>query len=209
MSRHYFFVLTLFFFVVTFNHVQTNVRYWKKQSHQTATEEAHTTMPDETINLGEANDPFKNWDGQYKDWTVIKVDKESKNLQIERDEVLNPCKELCQKLLNAGIILKWRRLDALDMWHENGEPDLEIWIPHDNYIFVLLAEAKKPDGGVHSADQKAYQAKYAPFVNMTYELITSPEQFEYIIRKLSDVKVDMTSFENFQCKPTTEVATDI
>jgi len=159
-------------------------------------------MPNESTD--EANDPFKNWDGIYKDWTVIKLDKQPKNNQIERDEVLNPCKELCQQLLTAGIILKWRRLDALDMFHENGEPDLEIWIPHDNYILILHAEAKKPEGGIQSADQKAYEIKYKPFINIHYELITSVDQLDYIIRKLSDVKVDMTSFENFQCEPITQ-----
>jgi len=149
------------------------------------------------------------WDGVYRDWTVIKVEKENKNLQLERDEVLNPCKELCSRLLTAGVILKWRRLDALDAYHENGEPDLEIWVPHDNYLFIFLAECKKPDGGIHSEAQKDYQVKYQPFINVQYELITSVEQLEYIIRKLSDVKVDMQDFLAFECKPTDKPGSDI
>lgn len=158
--------------------------------------------------------PAIEWDGIYRDWTKIKVEKESKNLQIERDEVLNPCKELCAHLLTAGVILKWRRLDALDMFHENGEPDLEIWIPFmsstgDPYILLLLAECKKPDGGVHSDTQKVYRNKYAPFANVVYELITRPDQLDYLIRKLSDVKTDMQDFENFQCEPVIEKGTDI
>ena len=167
-------------------------------------------------------DPYKNWDGIYKDWTIIKMEKEPKNKQIEREQVLNPCKELCKKYLNAGIILKWRRLDALDMYHEDGEPDLEIWIPfiskhplmiasgfNDPHILILLAECKREDGGVHSQVQKDYRDKYAPFANVVYELITIPEQLDYLIRKLSNVKTDMQSFEEFQCEPTTRPGEDI
>lgn len=159
-------------------------------------------------------DPFKYWDGIYKDWTVIKMEKEPKNKQIERKEVLDPCKEFCKKLLTAGVILKWRRLDALDMFHEDGEPDLEIWIPFlsslgDPHVLILLAECKKEDGGVHSKAQKDYRDKYASFSNVVYELITSPDQLDYIIRKLSDVKTDMESFESFQCEAIIERGTDI
>jgi hypothetical protein len=153
------------------------------------------------------------WDGIYRDWTKIPMNKEAKNNQFERDLVLNPCKELCAKMLTAGIILKWRRLDALDMFHENGEPDLEIWIPiiseeDQELVLILLAECKRADGGVVSTDQDAYKEKYLPYANVQYEIITIPDQLDYLINKLSNIKIDMTSFENFQCKPT-EYAEDI
>lgn len=156
-----------------------------------------------------SEDPFKKWDGIYKDWTIIKVEKESKNLQIERDEVLNPCLALCYKLWTANIILQYRRLDVFDKTHINGSPDIEIWVPQGNQVLIFCCECKKPVGGVISDDQSDYRDKYASFKNVQYEIITSPDQLDYIIRKLSDVKTDMQSFEDFQCEPTTRPGEDI
>ncbi len=128
---------------------------------------------------------FDNWDGVYRDWTKIPMEKEYKNKQIEREEVLEPCKELCRKLKISGTILKWRRLDALDMYHENGEPDLEIWIPTNTDLLILLAECKKPVGGVISKAQTDYRNKFCKYNNVMYDIITSVEQLEGIIKNIS------------------------
>ena len=201
------------------NHALTkNVRNRKEQDYKEAQDESFAV--DEvnsiftTIYRGFMQDPFKDWDGVFKDWTKIPMNKELKNNQIERNEVLNPCKKLCTKLLTEEIILKWRRLDAIDMFHEDGEPDLEIWIPFlssigDPYVLLLLAECKRPDGGVVSDNQKLYKEKYMPFANVTYEIITNVSQLESIIRKLSNVKTDMDDFINFQCEPTFKPGDDI
>jgi hypothetical protein len=132
------------------------------------------------------------------------MEKQSKNLQIERDEVLNPCLSLCYKLWTANIILQYRRLDVFDKTHINGSPDIEIWVPMGDLVLILCAECKKPVGGVVSDSQSDYRDKYASFKNVQYEIITSVDQLDYLIRKLSDVKVEMDDFQNFQCEPIIE-----
>lgn len=148
------------------------------------------------------------WDGIYRDWTQIKVEKKSKNKQIEREQVLNPCLDLCKKFQEAKIILQYRRLDVFDKTHINGSPDIEIWIPMNDLVFILMAECKKPIGGIVSDDQSDYKEKYVSFKNVQYEIITSPDQLDYLIRKLSNIKVDMSSFESFQCEPNKKVYAD-
>lgn len=105
-------------------------------------------------------------------------------MQIEKEQVLKPCLKLCKQLLNSHII-KYRRLDALDYYHENGDPDIEIWINHKNHIFIIMAECKKPIGGIFSLSQKKYENKYKIFDNVLYIGITDVIQLKEIILKLS------------------------
>ena len=130
------------------------------------------------------------------------------NKTDEKDLVLNPCLKLCAKLEIAGLILEYRRLDVFDKTHIDGSPDIEIKLPCQDIVLILMAECKRADGGVQSAVQIAYEKKYKPYRNVQYQLITSVEQLEYIIKKLSDVKVDMQDFLSWESKPTA-VATDI
>lgn len=118
---------------------------------------------------------------EYKDWTQIELEKVYKRKQIEKQEVLEPCKKLCRKLKKHGKIIKWRRLDALDMYHEDGEPDLEIWIPVGRILHLLFAECKKPSGGIVSNKQNDYRDKYNPYINVKYVIITNVEQLKEII----------------------------
>jgi hypothetical protein len=111
------------------------------------------------------------------------------NQAIERDAVLNPCLKLCKKLELAGYILQYRRLDVFDKTHIEGSPDIEIWLAHDGYVLLFMAECKRPNDGVQSDVQIAYEEKYKPFKNVQYQLITSPEELEYFIRKLVDAKI--------------------
>ena len=69
------------------------------------------------------------------------------NQTLERDEVLNPCIKLCKKFEMSGLILEWRRLDVFDKTHVDGSPDLELKIPHEDVVFLFMAECKKKDGG--------------------------------------------------------------
>ena len=131
------------------------------------------------------------------------------NQTIERDEVLNPCIKLCKKFEMSGLILEWRRLDVFDKTHVDGSPDLELKIPHEDVVFLFMAECKKADGGVQSKVQIEYEEKYKPYRNVCYQLIRSPEELEYFVKKLSNRHVDMTEFLAFECNPIIEKATDI
>jgi len=130
------------------------------------------------------------------------------NKSEERDQVLNPCLKLCKKLETAGYILEYRRLDVFDATHVDGSPDIEIKLPMEDVVFLLMAECKKAIGGVQSDVQIAYEEKYKPYRNVQYQLIRSPEELEYFVKKLSNRNIDMTEFLAFQCKPT-EYAEDI
>lgn len=108
------------------------------------------------------------------------------NKSIERDEVLKPCLDLCKKLQISGYLLQYRRLDVFDKTHIEGSPDIEIWVSHKGYIFILMCECKKPVGGVVSDVQSDYRDKYKEFINTTYEIITDPKQLDYLVKKLFD-----------------------
>lgn len=118
-----------------------------------------------------------------------------KNKNIERTEVLNPCMKLCKQLKIQGWILKWRRLDALDYYHEAGDPDLEIWFPKDNHVWILMAECKKPIGGKLRPSQIAYRNKYKKFNNIIYAEIRSVAQLEQLVKGFSDF--EKKEFEAF------------
>jgi len=123
------------------------------------------------------------------------------NKTEERDQVLNPCLKLCKKLETAGYILEYRRLDVFDATHVDGSPDIEIKLPMEDVVFLLMAECKKAIGGVQSDVQIAYEEKYKPYRNVQYQLIRSPEELEYFVKKLSNRKIDMTEFLAFETTP--------
>lgn len=102
------------------------------------------------------------------------------NQRQERLLVLEPCLRLCKQLQGTHI-LQYRRLDALDSWHVSGSPDIEIWIPRGTLVHIIMAEAKKPQGGVYSRSQLEYQAKYNPYDNVTYIGITDVKQLKELI----------------------------
>lgn len=118
---------------------------------------------------------------EYKDWTQIEVEKVYKNKRIEAQEVLKPCMSLCRKLKIVGRILKWRRLDAKDYYHEEGDPDLEIWVANNNILTIIMAECKKPTGGILSKKQQECRDKYSPYSNVKYVVITNVNQLKDII----------------------------
>ena len=111
------------------------------------------------------------------------------NKSEERDQVLNPCLKLCKKLEFAGYILEYRRLDVFDKTHIDGSPDIEIKLAHDGIVFIFMCECKKEDGGIQSDVQKVYEEKYKPYKNVCYQIITSPDQLEYFIKKLADKNI--------------------
>lgn len=94
------------------------------------------------------------------------------NQRIERLEVLEPCLKLCKKLKIAGYIIKYRRLDALDTYHESGDPDIEIWFKRNNLLCIFMVECKKPIGGVLSHSQILCKGKFSNLDNVIYEVIT-------------------------------------
>lgn len=101
--------------------------------------------------------------------------------QLERDLVLKPCLKICSKFKKLGYIIKYRRLDALDFYHEPGDPDIEVWVVKDNKVFILLCEAKKPKGGKLSKSQIDYRDKYDKYDNVHYIVFTEPMEFEKTI----------------------------
>lgn len=135
------------------------------------------------------------------------------NKTEERDQVLNPCLKLCKQLEFAGYILEYRRLDVFDKTHIDGSPDIEIKLPFDGYVFLFMCECKKPSGGIQSDVQTAYEKKYKPFKNIQYQIITSPEELEYFIRKLSDIKIPIAVLkemdEHMSNQPIIEKGQDI
>lgn len=72
-----------------------------------------------------------------------------------------------------------------DCSHIPGSPDLELHIPREGMIWILLAECKKPEGGVHSTKQKEYRDKYLPFKNVVYKLIKSRSDLENAVEEIT------------------------
>lgn len=107
------------------------------------------------------------------------------NKKIENEEVLKPCLILCRQLQDHGAILQYRRLDTFDHSHIDGSPDIEIWFAKDNMLWILMAECKKPVGGVWSSKQKDYKKRHEGLINVIYELIISKTQLFDLIEKLT------------------------
>lgn len=109
----------------------------------------------------------------------------AKNKQIERDEVLKPCLNACDNMLRQDIILQYRRLDAFDYGHIVGSPDIEIQFVKDNTLWLILAECKKPKGGVLSKKQIEYKNRYNGLKNVVYMVIKSKEELSELVEKLT------------------------
>jgi hypothetical protein len=77
-----------------------------------------------------------------------------------------------------------------------------------------MCECKRPSGGVQSAVQSDYEEKYKNFKNVHYQIITSPEELEYSVKKLCDTEIpahilqDMDDHMNNVIKPTKPVMAD-
>lgn len=112
------------------------------------------------------------------------------NKQIEREEVLKPCLNLCDWLLKQRIILQYRNLDALDKDHKIGSPDIELHVPIRDIIWLLMAECKKSIGGRISGKQIEYANKYKPFKNVIYRIVTSKEELQQEVELLTNYSKD-------------------
>ena len=107
------------------------------------------------------------------------------NKQEERDKVLKPCLKLCQGLKYSGAILQYRRLDVFDKTHIEGSPDIEIFLPKDGLVWILMCECKKPIGGVFSKAQIEYKEKYSKFKNVVYAGVTDVKQLNELVCSMS------------------------
>lgn len=107
------------------------------------------------------------------------------NNKIERQQVLEPCLKICKQFLGTHI-LQYRRLDALDSYHISGSPDIEIWVPRDGIVVIIMAECKRPVGGTFSPKQKQYQDRYKVFSNVIYIGITESLILKKLILSTSD-----------------------
>ena len=117
------------------------------------------------------------------------------NKTLEKDEVLIPCIKLCKRLKGMGYIIKWRRLDALDYYHEPGDPDLEIWFIKDNTLWILMAECKAPKGKLRPS-QVEYRDKYKYFKNVIYLEIRDVEELKKSIMNIADnINFNPSSFK--------------
>jgi len=114
---------------------------------------------------------------EFKDWTKLKQEKVYKNKQIELNEVLNPCLELCKKWLEKGLILQYRRLEG---WYQDGEPDIEIWVSVGDVLSIIMVECKKSDG-TQQKNQKNYERKYELYSNVKYIIVRSLEELNILI----------------------------
>lgn len=108
------------------------------------------------------------------------------NQRKERLEVLEPCKKLCKQLKQMGYIVKWRRLDALDFYHEPGDPDLEIWVFSQSMLVIIMCECKKPEGGILIKSQIECKEKYIKFKNVIYIETNSVNILKDLIMKIAD-----------------------
>lgn len=117
------------------------------------------------------------------------------NKRIERLQILDPCLKLCKKYLGTHI-LQYKRLDALDSYHISGSPDIEIWVPRESMVWILMCECKKPDGGILSPNQKDYRSKYSIFKNVIYIEITDVFQLKQLVLNTSDY--GCADFEEFK-----------
>jgi hypothetical protein len=113
------------------------------------------------------------------------------NKNLERDLVLNPCIKLCKGLEKTGAILQWRRLDVFDKTFHVGSPDLELHVPKDEIVWIIMSECKKPSGGIFSPKQKEYRDKYSKFKNVIYIGITDVKELKDLVFKLSDYGPDV------------------
>lgn len=108
-----------------------------------------------------------------------------KNKQIENKEVLNPCLNHCDWLMEQGKILQFRRLDIFDKTHIDGSPDIEIWLNIKEVLWILMAECKKPVGGRLQSSQVLYFNKYKNLKNVVYTIVTSKTELELKIENLT------------------------
>lgn len=98
-----------------------------------------------------------------------------------------------------GYILKWRRLDALDLYHEPGDPDIEIWVSKDNLLTIIMAECKKPNGGSLRPSQIKCRDKYSKFLNVLYvEIRSSIELKKLIINNYDNYNFNPDLFREFE-----------
>ena len=117
---------------------------------------------------------------------------------LEKTEVLEPCKKLCKKLKMQGYILKWRRLDALDYYHEPGDPDLEIWIKRGNCLCIIMAECKYGKGKLRPS-QVSCMDKYSGFKNVFYTIIDDVNKLQSLILGLDDnIYLNQELFNEFK-----------
>lgn len=130
----------------------------------------------------------------YVDHTSIYVKKVYKNKRIEKEEVLKPCLNLCKILFIQGVIKQYRRLDVKDYHHIDGSPDIEIWLVKNNTLYLLLAECKKPIGGIQNKNQIKYEKMFIGLVNVVYVLIKSKEQLYQEIEKIIGNQLDKIDF---------------
>lgn len=107
------------------------------------------------------------------------------NKILERTEVLEPCMKLCKRLKLMGYILKWRRLDALDCYHEPGDPDIEIWVSCAGILTIIMCECKYGDGKLRKS-QIECKEKYSKYKNVIYRDIYSVYVLKELIINMAD-----------------------
>lgn len=108
------------------------------------------------------------------------------NKQLEKNEVLIPCLNSCKWLVKQGIILEYKRLDAMDYDHKDGSPDIEIRLIKDEYVWLLMVECKAPDGtGTQRPSQIKYENKYKAVKNVVYILVESVKEMEAKVEELT------------------------
>lgn len=120
------------------------------------------------------------------------------NKQIEREQVLKPCLKLCKRLKQQGYIIKYRRLDALDSYHEPGDPDIEIWFIKDTWLWVLMVECKAPQGQLRPS-QISYKNKYSGVLNTVYLIVRDPLDLKrYIVVNAENINFKPEQLEEMK-----------
>ena len=92
-----------------------------------------------------------------------------KRKSIEKTEVVNPCFKALKILDMHGskAILEYKRLDAQDIDHKVGSPDIQVYVEVDGVLHVIMAECKSPKGKLRTS-QKKYRSKYKHLSNVHY-----------------------------------------
>lgn len=102
--------------------------------------------------------------------------------------VLEKCKDMLRKLENSGKILHWTRITVGDFYTFWGgyikvgkkfEPDLWVFVPVDNLIWVMFFDTKRKEGG--DDKQIVFFDKFKGFTNIVCAFITDPKQIKQAV----------------------------
>lgn len=105
--------------------------------------------------------------------------------------VLSKCKEMLKKLEIQGKISHWTRINVGTFYTQWGsyikigrefEPDLWVFVPVDDIIWIMFLDTKKSSGGDNNQD--VFFNKFNSFHNVICSYITDSKQMKILIENI-------------------------